>query len=318
MIKRVWNIGKRYTAVVLLVTVLLCLCGGARESRDPVEESVTVDAVWEGREERVLSVCATPSLTETSRGRVAVLLLKIEVPAPHSIADISLGEGACGMVLTVSYGEEGRVACVLLDGIPTGEAGEILRVTTSGEGTRDLRICGVENEAESYLYCMNEDGGIMTYPLVFPCKEGSIPPLDTGEGDTCDEVTQPEIPTDETEDRVDPTPDIADLATFLGCQETAVDRESGQFSVRFLFRGDGIHTPVLCLRGRGSLTVETGIVEEGFRQGSTPSSSTGEAWRCCTFRGLLAEEEYRFFIMTHKGGVTVRYENGKFAGYARD
>ena len=87
---------------------------------------------------------------------------------------------------------------------------------------------------------------------------------------------------------------------FLGCRETAVREE--RVSVQFLFFGAGGDTPVVCIKGGGVLSLEVIHREDGMS--------------LCTFRGLDGEGSYCFWVYTERGWISVRYEKGRFCGFA--
>lgn len=246
----------------------------------------------EGNEKQWV-VGVTPPLSAVGEGRIMALLLGLEVPSGCRITEITCGEGSEGMRMTVSYEEEGRIARVLLDGIPRTGNSELLMISLKGKGS-----CGVSPVSadgnEAYLYCMREDGEIMTYPLVTKREEGSTPPeLPTESVDTeanTDAVTN--------EDELPAEPLV--YPVFVGCRESAPVGD--RYSIRFLFDGGEGMTPVFCLAGQGNLTVETG------REGK---------WSYCTFRGAFGEVRYVFGVMTQDGLVYVTYENGEFLGFTK-
>jgi hypothetical protein len=101
----------------------------------------------------------------------------------------------------------------------------------------------------------------------------------------------------ETEKIQDAIPSV-----FLGCRETGVT--GGTYTVQFLFKGDGEHTPVICMEGGGILLARSAGVEV-----------KGDVLNACSFFGLKHDRTYTFLVGTDKGWVEVTYEKGRFAGF---
>ena len=285
---------KAVLTLLVAIGVLLFFCGSSFDGGEGAEREVTLYAEAVGGEGKEWGIRITPPMTVLGEGSVVALLLTVEAPQDLVITDISPGEGAEGMILTVSYGDGGRVAHVLLDGAPTVTGDEILRIRVEGEGEEDL-ILRSPHGKEIYLYCMREDGDIMTYPVTFQ----------RGKGSTAGEVGTKELDTDaathETTAESEPATEPPDYPIFVGCRETVPD--DGYYAVQFLFDGEEGRTPVFCLSGQGNLTVDTEC------EGNLT---------LCTFRGLIKEIGYVFGIMTEDGLVYAVYENGEFAGYTKD
>ena len=91
-------------------------------------------------------------------------------------------------------------------------------------------------------------------------------------------------------------------SVFLGCRETGVT--GGAYTVQFLFKGDGEHTPVICMEGGGILLARSAGVEV-----------KGDVLNACSFFGLKHDRTYTFLVGTDRGWVEVTYEKGKFAGF---
>jgi hypothetical protein len=285
---------KSFFTGLLAAAVILCFCGSSFDGGEGAEREVTLYAEAAGGEGKEWEIRITPPMTVLGEGSVFALLLTVEAPQGLVITDISPGEGAEGMVLTASYGDGGRVAHVLLDGAPTVTGDEILRIRVEGEGEVDLILRSPHGKV-AYLYCMREDGEIMTYPVTFQSGEGSTAgELGTNEPDT-------DAATHETTVESEPATEPPDYPIFVGCRETVPD--NGYYAVQFLFDGEEGETPVFCLSGQGNLTADTG--KEG-------------EWSYCTLRGLAVGIRYVFGIMTEDGLVYTLYENGKFAGYTKD
>ena len=296
-------------AGILCMGILLCLCGGGEDVVDHEREAVKMEVVAVSEEE--LCICVKPSLMEISQGRVTVLLIQIEVASGHTITDISLGEGALDMVLTVSLGEQGSTAYVLLDGIPSVEGEELLRIKTDGNGARDLRISGV-GEGDLCLYCMSGDGEIMTYPIQYQNQKESMDGEDTSESIT--EIHTADVPTAERiTENPEPIPMPQGYPTLVGCRETKA--KDGVLTVQFLFCGGHMPPAVYCIRGKGSMRLEVERCGSIHTEGQSIPPLLGEAWYCATFYGVLDWATYRFGIMTEEGEVFAVYENGEFAGF---
>jgi hypothetical protein len=161
---------------------------------------------------------------------------------------------------------------------------------------------------EFALYIRDESGKVELIPLVWGGdREESGEVTGNGTDETAETATEQKetIPAEkwDTEESVKQEPETEEprpVNDFLGCRETAV--REGRFSVQFLFFGVGGDTPVICIKGGGILSLEVIRGEDG---GSF-----------CTFRGLDGEGSYEFWVYTERGWISVRYEKGRFCGFA--
>ena len=208
-------------------------------------------------------------------------------------------------------------------GVAGGGGGPI---AARGEGGGELVLYGrreggcVERILLSVEWEGNEDR-TKTSEEVSEADPGGVP--ETTETTDATETTEPPETTDATDATESPDgletvpppetkePFVTDTppppATFLGCRETrAVE---GMYTVQFLFDGEGIGTPILCMEGSGVLYLSCEKTE-GL------SGDRGRVVRrTCTVQGLLADRKYVFWVGTDGGWVTVTYEGGRFCGF---
>lgn len=255
------------------------------------------------------AVCLSHSLYELAGERDLALLVTVEAAEGYTVEAVEPGEGAEGLILTVGT-LPARSVAVLLDGrVQAGAEGAILRVKLGCAGEDEplqggyMGVTGGKY-GEFALYTRNEAGEVELIPLVWMSgreeetedvtAETAAEPEETAaeERDTVGAVTRE---SDETE-TVEPHP----TDRFLGCRETAV--KEGRFAVQFLFSGSGRDTPVVCIKGGGVLSLEVIRGEDGVS--------------FCTFRGLDGEGSYEFWVYTERGWISVRYEEGRFCGFA--
>ena len=253
------------------------------------------------------------ALFELAGERDMALLFRVEASEGYTVEAVELGAGAEGLTLTVGEHPAGSVS-VLLDGrVRRGAEGAILRVKLGvSEEKRPIQggYMGVTGGkyGEFALYIRDESEKVELIPLVW-CgdreESGEVTGSITEETD--ETITgQEETTSDEkldTEGSVKQEPETEEprpVNDFLGCRETAV--REGRFSVQFLFFGVGGDTPVVCIKGGGVLSLEVIRGEDGVS--------------LCTFRGLDGEGSYEFWVYTERGWISVRYEKGRFCGFA--
>ena len=260
------------------------------------------------------AVCLSHSLYELAGERDMAFLVTVEAAEGYTVEAVGLGEGAEGLILTAGK-MPARSVSVLLDGrVRRGAEGAILRVKLGVlEEKQPIQggYMGVTGGkyGEFALYIRDGSGNVELIPLLW-CgdrekESGEVTGNVTEETD--ETITgQEETTSDEkldTEESVKQEPETEEprpVNDFLGCRETAV--REGRFSVQFLFFGAGGDTPVVCIKGGGVLSLEVIRGEDGVS--------------LCTFRGLDGEGSYEFWVYTERGWISVRYEKGRFCGFA--
>ena len=259
------------------------------------------------------AVCLSHSLYELAGERDLALLVTVEAAEGYTVEAVGLGEGAGGLTLTAGK-MPARSVSVLLDGrVQRGAEGAILRIKLGVlEEKQPIQggYMGVTGGkyGEFALYIRDESGKVELIPLVLgDDREESGEVTGNVTEETDETITgQEETISDEkwdTEGSVKQEPETEEprpVNDFLGCRETAV--REGRFSVQFLFFGAGGDTPVVCITGGGVLSLEVIRGEDGVS--------------FCTFRGLDGEGSYEFWVYTERGWISVRYEKGRFCGFA--
>lgn len=314
-----------------LCLLFFCLSVRCKEGDSPV--------LWLRPEEgtgRIGIYCNIHSLTGDAPGAI---LLEVNAPDGGRWQAVTAGEGAEGLVLT--HGDLGKETVrILLDGIFEGDSdspllwlwldgplGEGEHITLTGEGGGELLlyvlrdgVC-VERILLSVEWEGNEDrtetseevseadpGGV---PETTDVTETTEPPETTDATDATDATESPDgletVPPPETEEPFATDTVPSPMATFLGCRETGVGE--GMYAVQFLFDGEGVGTPVLCMEGECALYLSCGTME------GLAGERGAEVRRFCTVEGLLADRKYVFWIGTKEGWVTVTYEGGVFCGF---
>jgi hypothetical protein len=273
--------------------------------------TVTVEAVDPACGE--WAIYLSRALFELAGERDLALLVTVEAAEGYTVEAVELGAGAEGLILTMGK-MPARSVSVLLDGrVQRGAEGAILRVKLGVlEEKRPIRggYMGVTGGkyGEFALYIRDESGKVELIPLVWGGdREESGEVTGNGTEETDETVTEQKetIPAEkwDTEESVKQEPETEEprpVNDFLGCRETAV--REGRFSVQFLFFGVGGDTPVVCIKGGGVLSLEVIRGEDGVS--------------FCTFRGLDGEGSYEFWVYTERGWISVRYEKGRFCGFA--
>ncbi|MBR6782769.1 MAG: hypothetical protein IKM33_06225 [Clostridia bacterium] len=260
------------------------------------------------------------------------ILLEAEASDGGRLQGITAGMGAEGLILTYGDLGEGRVR-ILLDGVCRGDPGEPLLWLWLDSPLRqggDITVTG-EGGGEVYVYVLRDGGEVEEIPLSVERDGGEEDDPETNvdthedvyeteitEGTEATEVTEETEVTESTEtaEGVAP-PDTEDpsstdtqspsTAIFLGCRETGA--EEGMYTVQFLFGGEGIGTPVLCMEGGGLLYATCGTMK------GLSGERGWEVRRYCTVQGLSVDRRYVFWIGTEEGWVTVTYEGGVFCGF---
>jgi hypothetical protein len=260
------------------------------------------------------AVCLSHSLYELAGERDMAFLFRVGASDGYTVEAVELGAGAEGLTLTVGEHPAGSVS-VLLDGrIRRGAEGAILRVKLGvSEEKKPIQggYMGVTGGkyGEFALYIRDESGKVELIPLVWggdrEKESGEVTGSITEETDETVTEQKETIPAEkwDTEESVKQEPETEEprpVNDFLGCRETAV--REGRFSVQFLFFGAGGDTPVVCIKGGGVLSLEVIRGEDGVS--------------FCTFRGLDGEGSYEFWVYTERGWISVRYEKGRFCGFA--
>ena len=290
--KRLKTLG--WILLLLGIPLFFCVSGGAVEEEYRREEAV----VQVERIDREWYVSVTPSLGYLGQGREVALLLTLTVSEGAVMEDIRVEKGAEGMNVGISTDRDGKTATILLDGIPS-ESQRILQVYTEGDLTVSEGYYG-----GAFLYCMGENGEIITHPLIFEDWDNSPSSEDLSS-------RLPEQESSPTETDHFNASDLLDKMSFIGCQETPLS--GGMYSVRFIFEGNDEMYPVYCKRGKGSMTVETGKRAPASHIGNESSQSV---WNMCTFKGLLENVKYEFEVQTGEGRIRVTYMNGEFLGFS--
>lgn len=323
MKQRIWKKSFWRRGIILLLAVLLIpiLELSAEIPTVSPKEDASPTLVVRREEEDLWSLWITPRLYGLTAGEPAAILLRIHAPDGRFVREITGGYGTRGMTLTHGELPAGEVG-VLLDGrLFEAADGAILWVRM--EESRDLLlkqgdhmgVTGGDGDPTT-LFVLQRDGRVSEIPLTVKvdpsgwredsCQDSSCP--DSSE-DSCQDsneettgsVTEQPPASDtnppETEKIQDGIPSV-----FLGCRETGVT--GGAYTVQFLFKGDGEHTPVICMEGGGILLARSAGVEV-----------KGDVLNACSFFGLKHDRTYTFLVGTDRGWVEVTYEKGKFAGF---
>ena len=316
--KSFWRRGIILLLAVLFIPILEM---SAESPAVSPKEDTSPTLVVRREEEDLWSLWITPRLYGLTAGEPAALLLRIHAPDGRFVREITGGYGTRGMTLTHGELPAGEVG-VLLDGrLFEAADGAILWVRM--EESRDLLlkqgdhmgVTGGDGDPTT-LFVLQRDGRVSEIPLTVKvdpsgwredsCQDSSCP--DSSE-DSCQDsneettgsVTEQPPASDtnppETEKIQDAIPSV-----FLGCRETGVT--GGAYTVQFLFKGDGEHTPVICMEGGGILLARSAGVEV-----------KGDVLNACSFFGLKHDRTYTFLVGTDRGWVEVTYEKGKFAGF---
>ena len=275
MKQRIWKKSFWRRGIILLLAVLFIpILEMSAESRaySPAEsptispkEDASPTLVVRREEEDLWSLWITPRLYGLTEGEPAALLLRIHAPDGRFVREITEGYGTRGMTLTHGELPAGEVG-VLLDGrLSEAADGAILWVRM--EESRDLLlkqgdhmgVTGGDGDPTT-LFVLQRDGHVSEIPLTVKvdqsgwredscqdsCQDSSCPDssedncLDSNEETTGSVTEQPpasDTNPPETEKIQDAIPSV-----FLGCRETGVT--GGVYTVQFLFKGDGEHTPL--------------------------------------------------------------------------
>ena len=281
------------------------------------KEDASPTLVVRREEEDLWSLWITPRLYGLTAGEPAALLLRIHAPDGRFVREITGGYGIRGMTLTHGELPAGEVG-VLLDGrLSKAADGAILwvRMEESRDPTQKqgdhMGVTGGDGDPTT-LFVLQRDGHVSEIPLTVKvdpsgwredsCQDSSQDSScqDSNEETTGSVTEQPpasDTNPPETERIEDVIPSV-----FLGCRETGVT--GGVYTVQFLFKGDGEHTPVICMEGGGILLARSAEVEV-----------QGDVLNACSFFGLKHDRTYTFLVGTDRGWVEVTYEKGRFAGF---
>ena len=277
------------------------------------KEDASPTLVVRREEEDLWSLWITPRLYGLTAGEPAALLLRIHAPDGRFVREITGGYSTRGMTLTHGELPAGEVG-VLLDGrLFEAADGAILwvRMEESRDPTQKqgdhMGVTGGDGDPTT-LFVLQRDGRVSEIPLTVKvdpsgwredsCQDSSC--QDSNEETTGSVTEQPpasDTNPPETEKIQDGIPSV-----FLGCRETGVT--GGAYTVQFLFKGDGEHTPVICMEGGGILLARSAEVEV-----------QGDVLNACSFFGLKHDRTYTFLVGTDRGWVEVTYEKGRFAGF---
>ncbi len=295
------------------------------------------EPVETGEGRAVFAVSLSRAAVEVSAGDAVAVRLTAEVPRGWSVVGVTAAEGAVGLTVTVGVprqdgGSDGRAVAVLLDGYPTTEeghmAGRLVYITmerTAGDARAALRLT-FGGGAEGWLYVRRTTGDIETVRLYAAgtewtqvVTESDTLGTDTVDGTGCERESTTETATAATETEASSKIDVmtgtvveaggteGGAGAFLGCRETAV--RAGTFAVQLLFEVGAVDAAVVCVEGGGVLSLEchtVASVADGMGEREPP------LWRAYTYRGLLAEGQYRFWVYTDRAVVEIRYHNGRF------
>ena len=282
------------------------------------QEDASPTLVVRREEEDLWSLWITPRLYGLTAGEPAALLLRIHAPDGRFVREITGGYCTRGMTLTHGELPAGEVG-VLLDGrLSEAADGAILwvRMEESRDPTQKqgdhMGVTGGDGDPTT-LFVLQRDGHVSEIPLTVEvdpsgwredsCQDSSCPDSscqDSNEETTGSVTEQPpasDTNPPETEKIQDAIPSV-----FLGCRETEVT--GGAYTVQFLFKGNGEHTPVICMEGGGIILARSAEVEV-----------KGDVLNACSFFGLKHDRTYTFLVGTDRGWVEVTYEKGKFAGF---
>ena len=288
---------------------------------------------WEeGKESRedegqILYLYASSALKDAVKDGIMAVRLCFSLQDGWKIDSV---RGICtGETLCITVGE----GCMLLDGaLGAGEevASDdeyvcLLRMEVArAEGDKPVQIQWNPHEKE-LLYVKGRNQQVFAYG--FTCIQNPRLPLETesyppeppseestaAEGEETDTQGDVNTPTETDSSQTD-TPETGeeDTVTYLGCQETPV--RDGQYAVRFLFYGS--YCPLICVKGGGVLSASVthpnrvDTWKDGEQSFFIPEK--GNVLTVCTFRGLSADREYEFLIMTGNGKYTVTYAYGTY------
>ena len=276
------------------------------------KEDASPTLVVRREEEDLWSLWITPRLYGLTAGEPAALLLRIHAPDGRLVREITGGYGTRGMTLTHGELPAGEVG-VLLDGrLSEAADGAILWVRMEESWDLLLKqgghmgVTGGDGDP-TILFVLQRDGHVTEIPLTVKVdpsgwrEDSGGDSFQDSDEETIGSVTEQPPASDtnppETEKIQDAIPSV-----FLGCRETGVT--GGAYTVQFLFKGDGEHTPVICMEGGGILLARSAEVEV-----------KGEMLNACSFFGLKHDRTYTFLVGTDRGWVEVTYENGRFAGF---
>lgn len=328
--------------VCLWVCVLFLVFAGAvvahsltAEGQDEVTLSLSV-------EDGAVYICASMPLHAISGGRAVALRMDVEGSKGWSFGEVTVCEGAEGMVVTAGLYED-RLR-ILLDGVPPtvdpceeGGSIQLLRISVCPEGGTEDPVRMALSLPDGVIYSMGEGDDVCTLPVLVESRDDitsdifsddieipTEPPQETtGKSDdmvpeTHPQGTKPPVsaaePSTETMQAGETATDTAaaeglelPVSRYVGCQETPV--KDGLYAVRFLFYGE---TPVVCIRGGGYLQMEITHPRtvEVFRDGRAEAYD-GD-WSVCTIRGLRREGIYLFRVYTEGECVDILYRNGQF------
>lgn len=331
MKQRIWKKSFWRRGIILLLAVLfipILDMSAESPSESPTispaispKEDASPTLVVRREEEDLWSLWITPRLYGLTAGEPAALLLRIHAPDGRFVREITGGYGTRGMTLT--HGElPAEEVGVLLDGrLSEAADGAILwvRMEESRDPTQKqgdhMGVTGGDGDPTT-LFVLQRDGHVSEIPLTVEvdpsgwredscqdssCQDSSEDSCQDSNEETIGSVTEQPPASDtnppETERIEDVFPSV-----FLGCRETGVT--GGAYTVQFLFKGDGEHTPVICMKGGGILLARSAEVEV-----------KGDVLNACSFFGLKHDRTYTFLVGTDKGWVEVTYEKGRFAGF---
>lgn len=339
MKKRIWKKSFWRRGIILLLAVLFIpilelsaespavgpAVGPAVSPAISPKEDASPTLVVRREEEDLWSLWITPRLYGLTAGEPAALLLRIHAPDGRFVREITGGYGTRGMTLTHGELPAGEVG-VLLDGrLSEAADGAILwvRMKESRDQTQKqgdhMGVTGGDGDPTT-LFVLQRGGHVSEIPLTVEVdpsgwREDSC--QDSSSQDSCQDSSEDSCQdsNEETTGSVTDQPSASDTnppetekiedvfpSTFLGCRETGVT--GGVYTVQFLFKGDGEHTPVICMEGGGILLARSAEVEV-----------QGDVLNACSFFGLKHDRTYTFLVGTDRGWVEVTYEKGRFAGF---
>ena len=318
MKQRIWKKSFWRRGIILLLAVLfipILELSAESPSVSPAaspKEDASPTMVVRREEEDLWSLWITPRLYGLTAGEPAAILLRIHAPDGRFVREITGGYGTRGMTLTHGELPAGEVG-VLLDGrLSEAADGAILWVRM--EESRELLlkqgdhmgVTGGDGDPTT-LFVLQRDGHVLEIPLTVEvdpsgwredsCQDSCLESDEETTGSVTEQPPASETNPPETEKIQDAIPSV-----FLGCRETGVT--GGAYTVQFLFKGDGEHTPVICMEGGGILLARSAEVEV-----------KGDVLNACSFFGLKHDRTYTFLVGTDRGWVEVTYEKGRFAGF---
>ena len=320
---------KRLCGIILLAVctvILSCTVSVQSETPGLHEREDEMCFFWredrnglEGR--RIFCLYASPDFAEMVGDRAMAMILPFSVGEGGNIRRaVFMGVGE----MTVTVGED----CMLLDGflyLPEGGAQEMLELVRLEMEESGLKADFEWNVGDTLpVYVRGRDGQISVEEVLY-CDGSCIFPYteETAEDTHNDpsETDPPEMTTETEERDTVPIPsDEGDVASsvYFGCQETSV--QNGLYAVRLLCTGD-VH-PFIVVEGGGVLQAsvtrpETVDVWEGGRRTELPPPEGG-AWLAYTFRGLLPDRVYCFYVRTRNGVYRIRYDSGEYIETVRE